>query len=1053
MPSDSLPVYQITHDLRLLIASRCETTLTWDQLRSPQVSQFLLKPILQNIHETHLSKAVLYALMVNCLQFSKDAKSKPGISGASRTRAMVCELLAIKLLKEYSTRNLIDALSYDFYPLQGQAPPSSDSTLRGLGWDGSQQNYHFLKDVRISCLEIAIRAQAKRFLAHPLVVQQLEGIWAGTIVFRSPVDSLHRQPGWKIQRHLGHSYGSINTRELRYNNKAKDSVSGADTGTSLFRRTVSLYNPRDASLFKLSRLRVPRYRQVLSTLSFAIMLGLFLTMLQKRPLELTALEVIFWFWSAGFMLDEIVGFNEQGFSLYLMSFWNTFDVGILVLLICYYCLRLYSVLIPEPARDEAANLAFDVLAANAVLLLPRLFSILDHYRYFSQLLIAFRMMVADLVAVLILIIIACSGFFVAFTFSFGGRDSPSSIAYALFQMFMGFTPAGWQLWDHYNPLGKAILVLFLFICHFLVVTILITVLTNSFMAIVQNAHEEHQFVFAVNTISMVKSDDLFAYVAPANVLAWAITPLRYVMPFRGFLKLNRTVIKITHMPILFSIYLYERTALRSAVVEPTDLVDRNSNAVQTWIERHNHLEPFTQRNRVREPSIATHQKNEALDQVFRRPLNTHRKILRSRAKRQSSTVVNDWMQNIGAESATLPPEEQDRKVVDALESGRLRSRRPPKRKSQKPSELRHFTGTTRSFASDPEDFAAGHSLGSDFRRGTRNSYLNHHPVVHMQTDIEGDDELSSGENNDDDNTIGHDKDEPIRACRRLQSIVRESDTESEDPATRTPLRTSRPSTAKLISRRNSPSRGPKTPPRHHYRNPSTSTILYNPVQQDFTEESTRGAARQSPKNPKAKNTVASPSRQNQRNNPAALPPVATRVQNILPAKADAVSLPGDKGYHPISRINNRRRRHSSLILGLGSDLGDNKAVGGGFVGGVPGSFATQMAYAMAGMPNSTTTNDNRDMLTKLVLARMTTLEEGFREVVKEVKVLRHDGERKIKSRPTTARRASKLHSTRDVGFYPLHIGGHGTSETEDDLLPESSALDEDDDSDFKASSV
>ena len=36
---------------------------------------------------------------------------------------------------------------------------------------------------RISTLEIAIRAQAKRLLAHPLVIQQLEAIWAGTIVF------------------------------------------------------------------------------------------------------------------------------------------------------------------------------------------------------------------------------------------------------------------------------------------------------------------------------------------------------------------------------------------------------------------------------------------------------------------------------------------------------------------------------------------------------------------------------------------------------------------------------------------------------------------------------------------------------------------------------------------------------------------------------------------------------------------------------------------------------------------------------------------------------
>ena len=59
------------------------------------------------------------------------------------------------------------------------------------------------------------------------------------------------------------------------------------------------------------------------------------------------------------------------------------------------------------------------------------------------------------------------------------------------------------------------------------------------MAIVQNANEEHQFVFAVNAISMVKSDALFSYLAPTNVIAWLLAPLRYVLPFRQFVRINR----------------------------------------------------------------------------------------------------------------------------------------------------------------------------------------------------------------------------------------------------------------------------------------------------------------------------------------------------------------------------------------------------------------------------------------------------------------------------------------------------------------------------------
>lgn len=105
--ADALPVYNLTHTLRLLIVPRCETTLSWDQLRSPQVSQFLIKPIQQQIRSSHFSKATLYALMANCLQFNKEVSMYPGNSGTSKTRALVCELLAIKLLKEFSTRELV----------------------------------------------------------------------------------------------------------------------------------------------------------------------------------------------------------------------------------------------------------------------------------------------------------------------------------------------------------------------------------------------------------------------------------------------------------------------------------------------------------------------------------------------------------------------------------------------------------------------------------------------------------------------------------------------------------------------------------------------------------------------------------------------------------------------------------------------------------------------------------------------------------------------------------------------------------------------------------
>ncbi|KAL4886679.1 hypothetical protein BJY04DRAFT_76418 [Aspergillus karnatakaensis] len=963
---DILPIYDITHAIRSLIISRCETTLTWDQLRSPQISQFLIKPIQQKIKAVHFSRATLYALLTNCLQFEREVHLNPGNAGTNHTRAMVSELLAIKLLRDYTTRELIDALSYDFYPLQGQKAEDSKHGYRTPGRVSTAGGKPLPGVARISCLEIAIRAQAKRFLAHPLVVKQLEAIWAGTIVFHSAADSLHRASTQaSFAKGAGSSATASNINAPRFSDK------NIWSGASIMRRSVTLYDPRHASLFKLSRLRVPRYRQFLSTLSFAVLLALFLAVLQERSIEITSLEIVFWFWSAGFMLDEIVGFNEQGFSLYLMSFWNVFDLGILVLLFCYYCMRLYGAFMPNMQKEAVAERAYDVLAANAILLFPRLFSILDHYRYFSQLLIAFRIMASDLVAVFVLIIIACSGFFVAFTLSFGsGQDqTPGSIAYALFQMLMGFTPAAWTLWDDYNYLGRAILTVFLFICHFVVVTILITVLTNSFMKIVQNADQEHQFLFAVNTISMVKSDALFSYVAPTNIFAWLITPLRYLIPLKQYVRINRTIIKITHLPVLFTICAYEKMILCPQIIDSTDLIDspvRSDPEAEGRTRRRLRALSSRAPRFVREPSVATFQKDRALQEVFRKPFrgNPNRSPVRD-IQRQSNRLVNNWMQDMGS-GPVNPPDEQDSDEVDRLE--RQPNGRFPIRRKQARS-LRNFTD---SVASNPEEHMP-HAVSSPATPRNGRSFLLMRPRrLSHHTDIEGDNELTSDDNGA---LTGH------------QSDSRDSDGQSKASDSglgkATPkFYSSRPSTAKRKSRMNSPTRFT----RHHSRNPSGATILYDPISSshdgegDSASTSTRPVPRILPSQElriasAQRNTLErrhsldngpSPNAHKSRSNPMSVPNIAKFLG------------PNHGSWH----------HEASVLEGLGSDLGDGKAIANGFVGGAPSSFTTQMAYATGGMRRRGSPHGSQDILGKLVLARMNNIEEGFREVIREVKDLR-----------------------------------------------------------------
>jgi hypothetical protein len=647
-------------------------------------------------------------------------------------------------------------------------------------------------------------AQAKKFIAHPMVIQHLEAIWAGNIVFHSAYDQWRREGGSPTER-----------------------------------RSVTIYDGRHAGIFKLSRLRIPRYRHIFSTFSLTVLLYLHLRVLMERSYTITPLEIGFWLWSFGFMIDEIADFTESGVSLYFLSMWNAFDCFIFVLLLTFYALRVIGLFMPD-TRDYMTDWSFDILATCSVFLFPRIFSILDHYRYFSQLIIAFRIMAADMIALLVLIVVSCSGFFVAFAFSFA-RDSYSAkdIVYALFQILMGFTPAAWESWHNYNFLGKFLLTAFLIICHFLIVTILITVLTNSFAAVAANSVEEHQFLVAVNTISLVKNEAIFTYLGPTNLIAWILYPLRYFMSFRRFVRINRTIVKVTHFPLLVAIYFYERTMLRSSIFMPTDAVtNHNTGLKSTMIAFQTPAEHNTaaaQKLR-RKGSVASHmtQQERVLEEVFARPY-----------KGADSNAVDSWMNNVLASS---PPTDiggrgtsrrRGRHFAGIRDYGSIHPRRPQ----------RDFS-MTRSAHSDPTsayDFSGFHTEDD--------------------TDEDGDGASEEEEESIHDIEMGVAMDEKQRTPREVRDFdFSTTFSEIAGPA-------SRPSSPQPHEDDIASSSLPKRQHRHHERAGSNNTAIFSP--KTSSPPSSRGKS-----SPKSKTRPIS---SRQQSNSSHLLPLDGGEEGIVPS--------------------------------------------------------------------------------------------------------------------------------------------------------------------------
>lgn len=143
------------------------------------------------------------------------------------------------------------------------------------------------------------------------------------------------------------------------------------------------------------------------------------------------------------------------------------------------------------------------------------------------------------------------------------------------------------------------MVTFAFLGNTLFLTILVSMLSNTFSTIASNATAEVQFRHAVFTLEGVKSDAIFAYQPPFNILALVIlVPLKFVVSPRWFHKIHVFSVRLLNLPLLLIIAMAERHKLweqagnlSTKAVEPTKKTRKNMWFWEKWrITAHSDIE-------------------------------------------------------------------------------------------------------------------------------------------------------------------------------------------------------------------------------------------------------------------------------------------------------------------------------------------------------------------------------------------------------------------------------------------------------------------------------
>jgi hypothetical protein len=218
----------------------------------------------------------------------------------------------------------------------------------------------------MATLQMSIVSYAKHFLATPLAQKVINLIRSGRVVYTTASNNSLISDNYTSARRA--QAGTSGFIERAMEDMTTDvppgiRVKGQPAG-------VFLYDPRLNGWLDYTRLRIPKWRTWIEFLNFAILLVLFTWTLADMDIDHPKVpEIMFIIFTLGFSLEEFAASKEHGWTIYLASAWNAFDLSFIFVFFVYLGMRIYAAIAHDP---QTAQLSFDVLSMGACILFPRI---------------------------------------------------------------------------------------------------------------------------------------------------------------------------------------------------------------------------------------------------------------------------------------------------------------------------------------------------------------------------------------------------------------------------------------------------------------------------------------------------------------------------------------------------------------------------------------------------------------------------------------------------------------------------------------------------------
>lgn len=375
--------------VRELVNKQVNISLKYDQLKLPEMYHTIIKPLSEKVFlvadcmaishkmnrhlntipieltprngmsndfdsvessKSKLSPQLVFILLLLRHEYLIQAAKNLVMFELLNTKANVCEILAIRTLREFDSLNLTNQLF--LAPLSNELFPSN---LREL----------------FNTLELSIISKAYKFLSQPVIVKIVNRFYNGELIFRSDdasMDSEFKQllPEFKVANYC---YERVSFRDVA--------------------RRVNV---------------VPKYQSLVLNVRLLFLLLTYLLLISVKHASLYKfVQVIFWLIVVNYNLDLGLKLRHIEFRYLGLVVWTYIDLILVFILDACLCLKILG--------SDYFGYLFSLVP---IVLLPRLLLMLDNYKFFNLLVISFQRMAMNLIGLVCLFFTMILGFYFSF---------------------------------------------------------------------------------------------------------------------------------------------------------------------------------------------------------------------------------------------------------------------------------------------------------------------------------------------------------------------------------------------------------------------------------------------------------------------------------------------------------------------------------------------------------------------------------------------------------------------------------------------------------------